>query len=361
MSPLTPRGTVPPMRSKHITVTVSLERVRQSAEELKARTGVALIAVIKADAYGLGAEAVADVLAPVVDEFAFFALDEARALRRGGLILGPADADPAEYKALRARPTIASIADAERYRGLAVAISVDTGMQRFGAAPELFDDIRRISGAEEAFTHGSDPAIAARLRDICGGRVPLLHAACTGMLAHREAWLDAVRPGLALYRGAVRVSTRITHARDTYGPAGYTGFRAPRVGLFPAGYAEGVQPGPVLVNGRPQHIVEVNMNASYVTIAPDDRVGDEIVLLGDGLTEAEIARQTGVREHEALCRYTAMGIRHYAGSGAKRPRRVTRTRTAPVEVIAAAADPVVSPEAARPLSVPQPVTTPDAD
>ena len=39
------------MRSRHVTVTIDLSRIRASAEEILTRTRVPLIAVIKADAY----------------------------------------------------------------------------------------------------------------------------------------------------------------------------------------------------------------------------------------------------------------------------------------------------------------------
>jgi alanine racemase len=309
------------MRSKHITVTINLDQIAQTAEALRRRVGVPVIAVIKADAYGLGAPQVADALDAVVDDFAFFAIEEARVVARPGIVLGPPDGDPDEYRDLGLRPTIGNRDDARRYRGMRVAVSVDTGMQRFGCLADDLDDVLRLSGANEAFSHGSDPSIGRKLVDLIGGRVGFLHVACTAMLDAPEAWLNAVRPGLALYRGAVRVAARLTHVRDTYGPAGYTGFAWPRIGLFPAGYAEGVQPGPVIVNGRRQRLIEVNMNASYVTLDAQDQVGDEVVILGDGLTEAELAKCWNVRDHEVLCRTCRLGLRHYIGRDRRRTRR----------------------------------------
>ena len=69
----------PMRRSRHVSVRIDLARVRANAQDVKRRvgTGVAVIAVVKADAYGLGAARVADALADVVDEFCVFSLDEA--------------------------------------------------------------------------------------------------------------------------------------------------------------------------------------------------------------------------------------------------------------------------------------------
>jgi alanine racemase len=303
------------MRSKHISVVVDLDRIRASAENIRARTGVAVVAVIKADAYGLGAARVADALAPVVDDFAYFYLSEAREAGKPGLVIGPPDAEPAEFRELRLRPTVCSRADADRFRGMRVAISLDTGMQRFGCDERDLDYLLSRCDCGEIHTHACDLAAVLRFKSMAGGRGKRLLAACTSLLDEPAARLDGVRPGLALYRGALRVSTRLHSVRETRGPIGYTGFDAPRVGIILAGYSNRLAAAPVLVNGRRQHVLEVGMNSAYVTIDPGDRAGDEVVLLGDGLTEADVAAALHVREHEVLCRYGSMGLRQYATAG----------------------------------------------
>ena len=62
------------MRSRHINVSIDLDRVRGSAEQIRAAAGVRLISVIKSDAYGLGAARVADAIAAVSDDFAYTGL-----------------------------------------------------------------------------------------------------------------------------------------------------------------------------------------------------------------------------------------------------------------------------------------------
>jgi alanine racemase len=42
------------------------------------------------------------------------------------------------------------------------------------------------------------------------------------------------------------------------------------------------------------------MQSAFVEIGSSDGVGDEVVLLGDGLSEAEIAKGWKTSEHEAL-------------------------------------------------------------
>src|SRR4051794_15233823 len=59
------------------TVRVDLARVRASARAIAARSGVPVIAVVKADAYGLGARRVAEALTDLVSGFYTFSLREA--------------------------------------------------------------------------------------------------------------------------------------------------------------------------------------------------------------------------------------------------------------------------------------------
>lgn len=304
------------MRTPLVKVTINLDAIRASAEAIRRQTGVKLIAVIKADAYGLGAGRVADALAPVVDEFAYFAVHEARAIGRGGLVTGPPVDDPAEYRALGLRPAIGRPEDAARFAGLPVAINVDTGMQRFGCPPDQLDDLVADCEVVDYFAHSETLEAVRLLRATCGGRGRPIHAAATSLLPHAEAWLDAVRPGLALYRGAVRVTTPLHTVRATRGPIGYTRFECSRIGTILAGYSNGLHAGPVVLNGRRQQVLEVGMNTAFVTVAAEDRVGDDVVLLGDGLAEAELAAHLHVRPHEILCRYSSIGTREYVHGGA---------------------------------------------
>jgi alanine racemase len=299
------------MRSQHIDVSIALERIQAAAHAIRAKTGVPLIAVIKSDAYGLGAARVAGALDGLADEFAYFAIQEAQQVQRPGLVLGPPLGEPAEHRALGVRPSISNSEEAARFAGMEVAINVDTGMQRFGCDPNDLDDLLAHCAAREIWTHARDETAAGILRQLGGARALRRHAAATALLDCPDAWLDGVRPGLGLYQGAVRVTSRLITVRPTRGPVGYSGLECSRIGVFVGGYSNHVQPAPVLINGRKQRILEVGMNTSIVSVDTDDRVGDEVVLLGDGLSEEQLARHLHTRPHEVLCRYTAMGVRKY--------------------------------------------------
>jgi len=238
------------MRSRHIQVTINLEQIRQAAERVRRLTGVKLIAVIKADAYGLGAVPVADGLAEVVDEFAYFTLQEAREVGRPGLVLGPPEGEPAEYRELNLRPTVSCLQDAERLAGLPVAVKVDTGMQRFGCCPDELGELLSCCRVVDIYTHATSVEAVRAFDELTREKGAWRHAACSSLLAHPQTWLEGVRPGLALYQGAMRVSTRLWCVKKTRGPAGYTGFDYPCVGVILAGYCHNLRPAPVLINGR---------------------------------------------------------------------------------------------------------------
>ncbi len=301
-----------PRRSPHVRVRIDLRRIRTNAEAIRARTGVELIAVVKADAYGLGAPAVIEALHGVADRFAFFSLDEARrAGCRGALILGPPTASPQAYAELEARPAVGRPAEARRFGGLAVAVNFDSGMRRFGCTADELPAILAAAEVAEVFTHAVELPAALRLARLELPPGVRRHAAASSLLDEPRARLDAVRPGLALYHGALRVTTRLVRVRRAGGPVGYRRVEADRVGVILVGYAHGFAPAPVRIRGRTQRVLEVGMNTSLVTVNPTDGEGDEVVLLGDGLDQQRLAGELGLRPHTVLCRYSGLGPREY--------------------------------------------------
>lgn len=304
------------MRCRSITIAIDLDAIRASAECIRRRTQRRLIAVIKADAYGCGAARVADALADIADDFAYFSIHEAREVGRPGLVLGPLEADAAQYFELGLRPSVHCWQDAERLACANMVVNIETGMQRYGCTPEEVERILERYSPCEACTHAGSLDAVRQFQTICVDRFSLRHAAATALLDEPTAWLDAVRPGYWLYRRAMRVSTPLLLVRETRGPVGYGGFECPRVGVILGGYSNRLAPAPVVINGRRQRLIEAGMNTSFVSVDPADRAGDEVVLLGDGLDEVELAAHFGVRPHTVLCRYGGMGPRVYVRNSA---------------------------------------------
>lgn len=306
------RGSRTTARTDHpVRVVIDLRRIRAGATAIAKRVERPIIPVVKSDAYGLGATRVVEVLSDIAAEFATFTLTEAQTLNRPGIVLGPLSGTADAHAAISVRPAVGSMTEARAVARIPAALNVDTGMQRFGCAADQVDALLAVANVVEAFTHTVTVRGARELQRCCRGKVARLHAAGSALLDKPSTWLDAVRPGLALYLGAMTVTTRLITVRDLDGPAGYRRFRARRAGVIPCGYASGFGPGVVHVNGRRRRVLEVGMNTAFVEAGPRDGVGDEVVLLGGRLTEVIVAKALGCSQHEVLCRFSRLGPREY--------------------------------------------------
>ncbi len=308
-------------------VEVNLARVRQNAADIAARTGVPLLAVVKADAYGLGAAAVAEALTDLGDRLAgFYVFDAAEAaeadlFRRTGrrtVALHGASADAADYRSAHVHPVVWTAARAAALRAARPVLSLDTGQQRFACPEREVESVRSAGDCQEAMTHATRPTQAEQLRRATADwrPTPVRHAAGSALLDDPAARFDAVRPGLALYRAAVRVTAPLLEVRDSVGPAGYTGFCVSRLGVVRLGYRDGLRPGPCRVGGRPARVLEVGMQSAFVEVGPGDRAGDPVTLLGpdgrgDDLSEAAVAYAWNVSPQEVVVRLSAAGPRQY--------------------------------------------------
>jgi alanine racemase len=288
---------------------IDLAALRANYAEARRRAGGrAVIAVIKADAYGHGAVPVARALVGEgCERLAVLSVDEAVRLhdaRIGArvLVLGGAhDArEAAEVVARRLVPVVydaagvARIADAARVANLraSVQLEVDTGMRRMGVAADgALELLARIAGESRlaldgTFTHLAQadeedlaPCLAqlaafrevlagARARSLAPGAVHFANsAALLAGAALADALPDAthVRPGLMLFgvrpashlvaslRPVLTLCTRVVqlHKVRSGEGVGYNArFRAARdtrVATLPLGYADGV---PVATSGR---------------------------------------------------------------------------------------------------------------
>jgi len=313
-------------RDAHATsVSIDLNRIRQNAEAIRRQTGVPIIAVVKADAYGLGAGPVAETIGDLVE--AFYVFDAAEAVQarlweitgRRTIALNSDWTDPSEFLSHHIQPVVWSVERATRLRSARPVLSVDTGQQRFSVGPDLADRVRHAGDCTEVMTHAINIAQVDELRSIVStwtNRALFLHAAGSALLDQPLAWLNAVRPGLALYQGAMRVTARLVEVRDSNRPAGYTGFVLPRFGIILAGYSHGLRRGPCKVNGQLRQVIEVGMQSAFIEIGPADQKGDEVVLLGSdgGVDLSTIARAWGSSQQEVLVCLSRLGGRKYQDS-----------------------------------------------
>jgi alanine racemase len=353
---------------------VDLDAVVRNYRFLRNRVGPgrALYAVVKADAYGHGGARVARRLAlEGADRFAVAHTEEGVSLRRAGVrgeILLLSHAEPGDLPRQRAyglTPTLydqvqaeALAREARRLREpLPVHLELDTGMGRAGIRPEALDSVARLlaqspwlrlEGTFANLSCADDPgraetakqvdllaACAAKLRAL-GVEPGLLHAAnSAGVLAHPASWLDAVRPGLALYgvepaeglsegalSPAMRIETSVVAVRRVPAgtPLGYGGRfvtkRDTTIAVVPIGYHDGFRRGfsgkaSVLLRGRRAPVVgSVSMDLTLVdATATGAARGDRVVCLGDeggqSVSAWELARAAETIPYEILCGFGA--------------------------------------------------------
>lgn len=339
------------------------------------RGGTQLICVLKADAYGLGAKAVARRLWQEGQRFfAVASYNEAAQIRRAlpqaqVLILGlcgPAQMKRAIEEGLlltvftqkSAQNVIAAAEEAGK--PARVHVKVETGLNRIGLLPQDAPDAvqaMRESGVVEIeglFTHlalrdrDSDRAQLDRLtcvRDVLaarGIRVPMVHALDSiGMVRYPEDQMDAVRTGAWLYgvyprgyahpeesRLTMTVKTRIAqlHAVRAGECLGYDEThpvtRDSIVATLSAGYIDGYprqnSRGEVEIRKKRAPVVGlVCMDQMMVDVTdiPEAREGDEVILLGGGIGVDEYAEWAGLNRNESLARTGRRVPRVYLENG----------------------------------------------
>jgi alanine racemase len=324
---------------------VDLDAIAHNTAALRRRAGAPVIAVVKADGYGHGAEASAlacleggaemlavatveealvlrhaRITAPVLVMLGVAAAEEARAVAEGELHVAVWREEQLHWLDRAAREAATSVP---------VHLKVDTGLTRLGLAPvdvpAMGRTVRRCAGLSFVgiYTHlatgeGPDLSYARRQLDQFRAAVRALdsppqwqHALATGgiLAIGPEGAFTAVRPGIGLYgllpaphlagvaplRPALTLRSRLARVRRVPDGTGVSyglewvaaGDRL--IGTVPFGYADGLprraSPGAhFLVRGRAVPIVgRVCMDLCMVdlTDVAGAREGDVVTIIGD--------------------------------------------------------------------------------
>ncbi len=279
-------------------VEVDLAAIVANARTVRALTGTDLYAVVKADAYGHGAVAVAQALtrAKAAAGFAVSLVEEGVLLRESGitspiLVMGPSQHGGEDEMvmanltpAISCEEDLAAIAAVGNRRQLPIDahLKIDTGMGRLGVPVERAAELAvaaknngiQIVGLMTHFACADtdspdDPQSMTRdqLRRFAeadaavsatGAPIKIRHAAnSSGALLFPEARFDVARTGIALYgngrwpdgasrQPAMRLVTEVTQLRNVavgtsvgYG-ATWRAERPSRVAVLPIGYADGL-------------------------------------------------------------------------------------------------------------------------
>ena len=324
-----------------------------------------VIALLKANAYGHGAVELARRCTP--DKAAMIGvalLEEALQLRNAGitlpiLVLGALSEtqvrmalDHDVTMGVPGPESLELIADVAKERDVHIHLKLDSGMGRMGVIetelPRVVELIRsaprlHIDALYTHFANASDPndpfteyqlarfnTLVETLRQ-AGVTAPQHHAANSAATVRGIVPGDYVRTGLALYGAepldvnsprlepVMRWRTAIARLKELppghavgYGTTFVTR-RPSLIATLPVGYADGYNRrlsnrGEVLVRGQRAPVVgrvSMDLTTIDVTDVQGAAVGDEVVLLGDGITAEELAAKLDTISYEVFCNVSA--------------------------------------------------------
>jgi len=314
--------------------------------------GTQSMAVIKADAYGHGAVAVARELTAWYDAFAVANVTEAEMLREAGidhplLVFGvPLSHTADAYKTydltavISAREHFDILEPGTRYH-----VEIDSGMGRLGFLPEELEQLLRLmdshsqlqcEGVMTHFASADEPGslqmakqkkLLGQIRELFGSAFPVHAANSAASLDHPDTHADMVRHGIALYgydptpdpspelRPVMRWKSSIVQCKPVRKgePLSYGAiWKAPEDGWYaviPAGYADGYRRNlsgmmPLFIEGRwyPQ-VGRVTMDYIMAWLGADRcPTGTEVLLMGGERNHAGIwADALGTIPYEICC------------------------------------------------------------
>jgi alanine racemase len=329
-------------------------------------------AVIKADGYGCGIEAVGMMLARVGCKTFFVAdLGEARRLRAvvpdytiyvlNGLLPSTTQA----YAEINARPVIGSLLELAEWDAFVsstgwkggAALHVDTGMNRLGVAvdeaaalaPRIRTEHHGITlmmshlACAEIPNHPLNDKQIKLFREVrlLFRGIPSSLANSSGIFLSESAYCDLVRPGVALFgvnptpgkpnpmQPAITLRARIVQVRqvargETVGyDATFTAKRASRIAVAAVGYADGyfrtasssdkMAGAEAIIAGKRCPVagrISMDLMAIDITDLPQGtgRRGDLATLIGDGISVDDFASIAGTIGYEVL---TSLGKRYH--------------------------------------------------
>lgn len=319
---------------------INAEAIRHNIKAIRKFSGKRIIAVVKADAYGVSANHVCRILETLndVSSYAVACIEEGIELRKAGikkdiLILG--GVLKGEEKALYEyglTPVVSHPQHLKAIEGLNIGfhIKYDTGMGRLGFLEEIIKD-DRVKGV---LTHLSSPLdrefslkqIEKFERIVKAYEKVDIHLESSAGIVYKVPFATHVRIGLAIYgekpapnypidlKRALSIKARIISVKNL--PAGYpvsysrtyTTERKKKVGVVAFGYADGLAKslsnvGYLYWNGKPVKILgNITMDMTIVDLeGTDANVGDWVEVVGDHQGFSDLAKLAGTIPYEIMC------------------------------------------------------------
>lgn len=348
---------------KSVTAVINTKALVYNVQKIKSMVPDSkIVAVVKANGYGHGFITVAEALNDEVDAYAVARLQEALLMREKGvtkpiiLLEGFFSDDDVNiiaehgfWTAVHDYEQLEAIEKAKLDKPIKCWLKIDIGMHRLGASKsEVWDMKARLENSPNVvkpiglISHLSvadTPELSAYNQeqmdyffeiakdfkgDLCLGN-------SAGIVSWPQSRTTYVRPGIIMYGispynnktgedlglkpvmtlKSFLISIRKVKTGDKVGyGATWVAPYDTIIGVVAAGYGDGYpctvpNGSPVLVNGR---IVptsgRVCMDMLFVDLGPDatDKVGDEVILWGDGLPVERIAKLCKTIPYELVCR-----------------------------------------------------------
>lgn len=340
---------------------IHLGNIRRNAEKFSALTGEKICAVVKANAYGHGAEEVVNALEGIVDQFAVAIIEEGLSIRTAAcgkdvLVFTPPLSEEEAY-ALAVNEFIASVSDLwtaklvsrvcrKRRLPLKVHLKINTGMNRYGMNLSMLgkvckflsgDPFVRVVGIYshlyccETETAIGQRELFARAVAVCKRYFPSVIAHLGGTyaaLCDEKFAFDMIRIGIGLYgylpqglcgeekcradglnlqKGMTVCAMNVVNRKISYGGFGYGKPRTEaeiketkRLSVCRFGYADGFLR--KRVNGVCDQQENVNALCMDVCLRKNGKQrGQKVLIMSDA---DEVAKATGTISYEVLCAAT---------------------------------------------------------
>ena len=318
--------------------------------------------VVKADAYGHGAVVISKYLEKFGASYlAVSNIEEAIEIRNGGVktpivILGYTPTCCSKELAIyNIEQCVYSLEFAKALNEDAIKnnvrikihIKIDTGMGRIGF--QYHDKHNELEEALEScklsnlIPHGifmhfakSDEGIndytknqyqcfikATRYLESNGVKFNVHHCANSGaILDYQDYHLDMVRAGVILYgvnpsplehhfKYVLTLKSRVSHVKTVFkgDSVSYNGLfvaeKDTRIATIPVGYADGFcreSTGTyVMINGKKATVIGRVCMDQMMVISDDAKVGDEVIIYGEGITVCDVARYNKTSPYKVLC------------------------------------------------------------
>ena len=345
-------------------ILIDLKALKENLQYIKAKAGVPVLAVVKADAYGHGliqcakaaSEAGADYLGTAL-------LEEAFAIREAGIQtpllawLNPPGLDYTKAVSQNIEIGVSSLATFDEVNAIAGAkihLKVETGMGRNGFSdewPELLNrDLSKVVGVMMHFARADEPNeiqnknqianFEARVSELkAKGINPIRHISNTAAtLSNESAKYDMVRVGLAMYgmsplgrdhnlKPIMKVRAKLVVVKEL--PAGHPiGYgatvitkEATKIGIVGVGYADGIPRNAVgvgvTIDSQSAPLIgRVSMDQIAVDLGPNSaaKPGDWVTVIGENYDIYDWAKACQTITYEITTRISGRIPRTYLDS-----------------------------------------------